>query len=239
MYDLELLIPVCSKDRYLDKFINFCQNGFINKNNNKILLNFLIGSEDESFFYHNFPKNIHVNYYKSKFNNAGSKVYDFYCNYKNFYRSKWIMKIDDDSKTNIGGLIDFLSKFDYNKDYYFTAERVFGDVNLTFTLLRESRLLDKLKKTYSDLKHEVEVSIFSNSVLKKVLNNYGKIIKRRSKINDGFSDQLFFYLVILSGVKTEILPCISCDNMLQDFLKNKLFHIHFIYKPPKFKRMML
>lgn len=149
------------------------------------------------------------------------------------------MKIDDDSKTNIGGLIDFLSKFDYNKDYYFTAERVFGDADLTFTLLREYRLLDKLKKTYSDLKHEVEVSIFSNSVLKKVLNNYGKIIKRRSKINDGFSDQLFFYLVILSGVKTEILPCISCDNMLQDFLKNKLFHIHFIYKPPKFKRMML
>lgn len=238
-YDIEIIMPISFKNEYLARFLNFCKNGLSNYINNKIFLNFLIGTEKPPATI-NLVNNIKFEFVSCDLDHPAAKVYNFYHTYKNFNRSKWLMRIDDDSKTNIGLLYNFLNHFDFKQNHYFTAERVIGDIDFTLFFMEKYDLLEKYKNLFkNDFYHEVEIAIFSNSVLEKILSNYRKIIEDRSKIEDGFTDQLFFYLAKLCTFDPKIVSKISCDNRLQEFLNNELYHIHFVYKSPRWKKMIL
>ena len=237
-YDMEIIMPISFKNKYFLRFLNFCNNGLVNFEHNKIFINFLIGTEQPQNI--NLKNNIQYEFIDSKLDHPASKVYNFYHSYKEFNRSKWLMRIDDDSKTNIGCLVQFLEHFDFKNEYYFTAEKNVGDIDFTLSFMKECNILEKYISLFkNNFKHEVEIDMFTNSVLQKILNNYKEIIEKRSKVQDGHTDQLFYYLAKLCNIDPKTISVISCENRIQEFLNNELYHVHFIYNSPRCKKMIL
>lgn len=231
MYDLEIILPICSKDYYLKRFINFCKFGLNNIGNYKVLLNFLAGDEvfPEEDLNYLIKKNIDIKMHRSRVNHPAAKVYDFYFNYDDFSKSKWIVRLDDDSCTNVSLLLEHLFHFDYKKEYYFTPpELTIGDAVIDENILKKFNLFENLK--YFGLEHEIEIAIFSNLAFANIIKNNMKIIEERSKIEDGYTDQLFCYLSKLLGIMPYALNIITCENKYHEFLINKVAHIHYIYK---------
>lgn len=225
-YDLEIILPVCSKPKYLERFKNFSKIGLINYQNYKILLNFLVGSESfpkEYFF--KFSENVEPKIITSKYDHPASKVYDFYSNYNSFNQSKWIMRIDDDSITDVSMVMDAISDVDYNKNYFFTAECVEGIIRVSKDVLKNYGLLSKLKKRFL---HEVEIAIISNNCFKNIIEKYKEILQYRSKIEDGYTDQLFCYLCKIEGIFPSELEVLTSKFNLHAFLMKKVGHIHYV-----------
>lgn len=232
-YDLEIIIPVSFKvEKYLFRFKNFCQYCIVNCNQSKILINFLIGTEQipeevEKYFSF-FPENVCVNKFTSNVDHPAAKVYDFYSRYENYGQSKWIVRLDDDSITNIDLLVNYLSSFNCEKEYYLTpTDKTVGNVRTTIELLKKYNLYDEL---YGDFNHEIELAIISNKAFKQIIQEHKQIIQERSQIQDGYTDQLFCLLSKLCGILPYPSPLLSAHSKLHEFLTNKLLHIHFIYK---------
>jgi|LakMenEpi03Aug12_release.lakeMendotaPanAssembly.Ray.scaffolds.fasta_scaffold157487_2 hypothetical protein len=225
-YDLEIILPVCAKNKYLERFKNFHKLGLINHQNYKILLNFLVGTEEfpkEYFF--KFSNNIEPKIIKSKYDHPASKVYDFYCNYTDFDKSKWIMRIDDDSITDIDIVMNSISDVDYNKNYYFTAECVEGIIKTSLDVLKKHKLFEKLKKRFH---HEVEIALLSNQCFKFIVDKYRKILLDRSTIQSGYTDQLFCYLCKIEGIFPSHLEMLTSKFNVHAFLNKKVGHIHYV-----------
>lgn len=225
-YDLEIILPVCSKEKYLERFINFFKLGLVNYQNYKILLNFLVGSENfPKDYFLKFPQNIEPNIIKSKYDHPASKVYDFYANYTDFDRSKWIMRIDDDSMTDIDFLLKSIEDVNYNNNYFFTAEQVQGIIKTSKNILQKNNLLEKLKNRFD---HEVEIALISNNCFKTIVQKHRDILLERSTMQEGYTDQLFCYLCKISGIFPSKLEILTSKFNLKDFIDKKLAHIHFI-----------
>lgn len=225
-YDLEIILPVCSKHKYLERFKNFFRLGLINHQKYNILLNFLVGSESfpkEYFF--KFPKNIEPKIIKSKYDHPASKVYEFYANYNDFNQSKWIARLDDDSITDVDLVMSSIEDVDYNKNYFFTAECVEGIIKTSLEILRKNKLLPKLKNRFS---HEVEIAIISNNCFKQIVENYREILKERSTMETGYTDQLFCYLCKISGIFPHQLESLTSKFNLNAFINKKVGHIHYV-----------
>ena len=179
-YDLEILIPVSLTGVYSARLNYFLKSGLRNVKDHKVLLNLLIGTESLPELAHNFPENVEVRKIKSDLCHPATKIYDFYSNY-NFDQSKWIMRIDDDSITDIDRIMNFLSDLDCEKHYYFVGHQCFsnGQIDIPLNILERYGKLEKLKNQVS---HEVEVAIYSNGTFKKVIEENRKEILSRSKI---------------------------------------------------------
>lgn len=226
-YDLEILTPVSLMGVYSKRLNYFLKNGLRNFKDHKILLNLLIGTESFPELEHNFPENVEVRKIKSNFCHHAAKVYDFYSNY-NFDQSKWIMRIDDDSITDIDRIMNFLFDLDCEKYYYFVGHQFLGtfnngDIEFTLNLLEKYGKLEKLK---NEVSHEIEVAIYSNGTFKKVIEENRKEILSRSKIESGYTDQLFCYLSKISGIFPSVISFLSSEPEIQRFIDGSLAHIH-------------
>jgi hypothetical protein len=226
-YDLEILTPVSLKGVYSKRLHYFLKNGLRNFRDHKVLINLLIGTESFPELEYKFPANVEVRKVKSEVCHHAAKVYDFYSNY-NFDQSKWIMRIDDDSITDIDRIVGFLSDLDCEKCYYFVGHLYNnhmsnGDIELTLGLLEKYGKLEKLKEEYS---HEVEVAIYSNGTFKKVLEENRKEILGRSKIEVGYTDQFFCFLSKICGIFPSPVSFLSSEPDIQRFIEGSLAHIH-------------
>ena len=225
-YDLEIILPVCSNTKYIERLKNFSKIGLINYQNHKILLNFLVGSESfpkEYFF--KFSENVEPRIVTSKYDHPAAKVYDFYVNYNNFDQSKWIMRIDDDSITDFSMVMNSIEDVDYNKNYFFTAELVKGIIGTSMEVLKNHQLLGKLRGRFL---HEVEIALISNGCFKTIIEQYRHILLDRSKIEAGYTDQLFCYLCKISGIFPSQLEVVTSKFNLHAFLMKKVGHIHYV-----------
>jgi hypothetical protein len=221
-YDLEFIIPVCFKPKYLERFRYFAKKGISNIENHKILINFLVGQEQMPDDFYSFADNVEVRIIKSELNHETSKLYDFYYNYKNFDQSKWIVKMDDDSFTNVDGLIRQLEIVSPNKEYYFVGQQTTGSMKVTIDILAKHNLLRKLH----DHEHEVEIAVISNEAYKNTIENYRDILKERSKIEAGYTDQLFCLLAKTLGIFPIKMRFLTASPMVNGFIREEFAHIH-------------
>ena len=221
-YDLEFIIPVCFKPKYLERFRYFAKKGILNIENHKILINFLVGQEQMPDDSYSFPDNVEVRVIESELNHETSKLYDFYYNYKNFDQSKWIVRIDDDSFTNVSGLIKQLEIINPNKEYYFIGQQTTGSMKVAIDILAKHNLLCKLY----DHQHEVEIAVISNEAYKNTIENYRDILKERSKIEAGYTDQLFCLLSKTLGIFPITMGFLTASPMVSGFIREEFVHIH-------------
>lgn len=235
-YDIEFIIPVSMKGVFAERLKYFLQKGLSNCGEYKILINFLVGTElkDAEFSYlwadfdewqNNFTKNTEVRKISSEVNHCSAKVYNFYVNYTDFGQSKWIIRMDDDSLTNVDLLMKFLNNLDPKNYYYFTAQHADGDLVVALDILKK---YNKYEKLMGEIDHEVEIAVLSNATFEKVIKENRTELTSRSTIQAGYTDQLFCYLSKITGIFPVILRMLAADPRIMQFIAGRCAHIHHI-----------
>lgn len=237
-YDLEIVMSVCSK--FGHRIEDFKKYGLVNIKNRKIKLNLLTTNEIIEDLEKNWHEQITVEVVNLPHECYTKTFHSYILNYDfENMESKWLMKIDDDSCTDIDGLLSNLEEFyDHKEPFYLAAScsrfkemGINGRENWIFGKYIEN--FGKYKKIAYNLKHEVECCIVSQTAVKKILqNNESKsLLSKRSSIEGGCIDCVFAFASALAKVYPIDCPFITHFPTLEKFslfnngIKN---HIHLI-----------
>ena len=119
-YDLEVLMPISGKGIFGGRLFHFKKYGLLNSENVKIKLILLTGTEQIPDIKEGWAENIDITTVRHFNDHPASKIYNFFAKQDpNELNADWYMRIDDDSITNVEGLMASLSEFDSSKSHYF------------------------------------------------------------------------------------------------------------------------
>ena len=231
-----VVVPVCG--RFKQRIEDFKKYGLVNTGERKVLLNLLLSNEDLSGIESGWDKNIDVNVVKSECPNYVSNIYRFYAQIDpEKIEYKWLMRVDDDSCTDIDGLASNLEEFyDWRENLYLGSSLQ----NFSITLEGKegelypeySHALGNYERISRLLKNEVECGIISASALAKILNNEqsSRLIKFRARFYGGYGDCVTALAAAMAKVHPIDCPFISHLPSLDNFslAGGILNHIHMI-----------
>lgn len=169
-YDLEVLIPVSGKGIFGGRLFHFKNYGLLNCGGIKIKLVALTGTEQIPDMKDGWNENINVTSIQHFNDHPASKIYNFFAEQDpKELNADWYMRIDDDSITNIEGLMTSLAKFDSSKSHYFATY-----LHFLWDGIIERKILADLKypqNIIEDIRHEHECCVVSHASMKKILSN--------------------------------------------------------------------
>ena len=230
-----------SQEKYIKALENFFKYGLLNIKNRRIILNVLIAEKDyDNFLKYKPPCDFKVFTFKN--DNVSEKIYTFYKENMDYISqsTRWHIQVDDDSSTDIDGLI---TKLDQIYDPSIPIHMICGalnDLNRTVkNMLIEYNFpiqeVDGLFQfTPNHWRHEWEFSIQSNSFFKKIKDStfFNDILYTLSQTKM-FSDHGLSLLALLNKI-----PIVSCRfahyaNILENFSLNggRYYHIHYLNDP--------
>ena len=235
-YDLGVVVPVCG--RFKERLEDFKRYGLVNIGERRVLLNLLLTNENIDGIESGWHKNIEVNVVKSECPCYVANIYRFYAmlDPENIgYR--WLMKVDDDSCTDIDGLVSNLDEFyDCRENFYLAAlpnqfrAALDGDEGGLYH--DYSHLLFNYRRIAPLLRNEIESSIISAAALKKILTNEASsnLIKFRSRLHGGYGDCVIAIAAAMAKVYPVDCPFVTHLPLLEDFsiVGGTLNHIHLI-----------
>lgn len=235
-YDLGIIVPVCGK--FKERLEDFKKYGLVNVRERKVLLNLLVSNESVEGIETGWHKNIDVNVVKSECPNYVSNIYKFYAGLKpDQIEYKWLMRLDDDSCTDIDGLVSNLDEFyDWKENFYLAASptefRAALEGNEGGIYPEYLHLLENYGRISRFLKNEIESGIISASALNKILANEPslRLIIFRSRLYGGYGDCVIAIAAAMAKVYPIDCPFISHLPLLENFslLGGMLNHIHMI-----------
>jgi len=240
MFDLEVLVPVSS--RFSERLEDFKKFGLINIGKRKVLLHVLVSGEYIDDVESGWPLGVDA---AVVLEDSPEYVANLYRHYTKMNpdrpRARWFMRLDDDSCTDVDGLLT-------NLDLFYSSEQPYhlGELN-NFQCARvgeEGRVYDQYKSFLgkfepisSLMKNEVECGITSSAGLSKILKNEDSLnlIRHRATLKGGFGDCVIALAAAMAGVYPVDCPFVTHIPLIQDFsifggLKN---HIHKISRVPK------
>jgi len=169
-YDLEVLMPISGKGIFGGRLFHFKKYGLLNSENVKIKLILLTGTEQIPDIKEGWAENIDITTVRHFNDHPASKIYNFFAKQDpNELNADWYMRIDDDSITNIEGLMAELSKFDVSKSNYFTTY-----LHHLWDGIIERKILADLKyppNVIEEIRHEHECCVVSHATMNKILSN--------------------------------------------------------------------
>lgn len=193
MYDLEIILPVSKRDKYGLRLKDFKKIGLLNIKDKKIILKLLIGTEPPSDFCERWLEDFDVVTVSGPSNFAAAKIYHYYSSLKpNHYKTaRWFGRIDDDSITDVSGLIDNLDlEFDHTANHYAVTCLCADQHHEEIELLKDSKYNRWVAPGAKPILHEWEACFLSQATMKSILSNQDaiKFIENRSKISHGVGD---------------------------------------------------
>lgn len=232
-YDIEIMVLVCSK--FLDRFNDFKKHGLVNIKNRKILLNLITSNdliEESEVGWH---PNIDVKIKNYNNSNYVGNFYKFYLDYElEKINSRWLMRIDDDSCTDIDNLVSNLDMFYDSESIVYMGDLAkfcepFGCLEGQ-PFFNYKKYLDEYEKIALNIKNEIECGIVSMPALKKVLTNERsrRLLQKRSELEGGYTDCVFALSAALAKVYAFDCPFITHNPSVLDFslLGGVYNHIH-------------
>lgn len=248
-YDIQFVMPICSKHErinYKQRFLDFKKYGLLNIIKSKCCVDLLIHAEDnftDEELHEGWPENVVANAILCPLDHVVSKTYFYFSSYlKEITDAKWISKIDDDSTTDVDGLMKNLENdFDYNKEYYIATDLRHDNNDIELDILRELGYDHWLK---GKVFHEWEMCIISKAAMNSILNNEisMRLMRRRAEIQRGVNDCC---LSIASRI-AKIYPIqgyfLSHESRIHEYsiVGGKFNHLHFISHdicPSKYKML--
>ncbi|MEI8270181.1 MAG: hypothetical protein WCG45_02330 [bacterium] len=213
MYDLEIIMPVdLSNEIIKRRFDDFIEWGFFNHEQLKIKLFFMASNdtkeEDLKKLENSFPENFETSSIITPYKHVSQRIIYYYSDIIKPDTAKWYMRIDEDSLTDLGSLMNNLeNEFDHTRDYY-----IVGEINREIVPI-ERKILSFLgfncfynKIQGHDLRdapaHEFEVSITSNEAVKRILNNENcqKFFQIRKEFAEGVGDHTFCLAALIEKI---------------------------------------
>jgi hypothetical protein len=233
MYDLEILIPVdLEKDFIIQRFQDFRKWGFRNTENIKIKL-WLMTSKNSrkkplDELINSWPMNFDVQCVITPNNHVSQRIMHYYVNYMKPDTARWYMRIDEDSMTNLGLLLKHLDEwFDHTRDFY-----IVGNTN-RYTHEIERNILEPLGFQHwyfgEHPEHEYEISIVSNSAIKKICENQNckEYLSLREEFAEGYGDHALCHCARMCKIYPFKVDWIRTHANLMAFSSGKyVAHIH-------------
>lgn len=235
-YDLGVIVPVCGK--FKERLEDFKKYGLVNLGEKKVLLNLLLSNEEVSGIESGWDKNIEINVVRSDCPNYISNIYRFYAHINpEKIEYKWLLRVDDDSCTDINGLVSNLEEFyDWRESFYLatspTEFRAALDGEEGTLYPEYCHLLNNYGRISRLLKNEIESGVVSASALKRILTNESssKLIKFRARLYGGYGDCVTAIAAAMAKVYPIECPFMSHLPLLDNFslTGGVLNHIHMI-----------
>jgi len=220
-YDIEILVSICKK--YEQRFRDFKKYGIINVKNKKVLVNLLVERDDKiDDLESGWHSGVDVNVVRLG-GNYVTNTFNFFVNNIDVSnpRSRWVMKCDDDSYTDIDGLIKNLEDYyDYRKPFYLGANLKYFDGGPEISFVNKYwDLMHNYKKIHRSLKHEMEACIWSIPAIKNMLENERSLalLKRRGEIEEGATDVCFAFASALIKQYPIDCPFLTFHPNINDF----------------------
>lgn len=232
-YDLEIVVPVSSK--YTDRLDDFKKYGISNIKNKSVLLTMILSGEKIEGLEKGWIEGVDARTISYESRDYASNLYRNFLEKK--CQSRWIMKIDDDSHTDISGLVD-------NLDFYYDSEEKFY---LATSLLEmghcggsEHHHAKIYKEFFGDIylkiKHELECCVISKAGFNSIFSNKKSInfIEKRCKMDGGATDVALAFAASMAKVWPVSLPFTSHLPEIENlsYFGGFLNHIHMVSRNP-------
>jgi len=240
MFDIEIAVPLCNKMKY--RINDFRRYGLVNRGSRSVLLNIILSGESIQDVEEGWPEGFEVRVIENESPNHIANLYRFYTEIDpSSPRARWLARVDDDSCTDIDGLVT-------NLDRFFGSDRPFylGDLNPFGTALdmgesgpysHYKELLGPFESIARVMHNEVECGIMSSAAVTQVLGNESSmnLLRRRSELEGGFGDCTVAIASAMAGVWPVECPFVTRHPHVHDFsllggMKN---HIHLISRTQK------
>lgn len=229
MYDIEFVIPVTFK--YNQRLIDLKKIGLLNIGEKKVLLSLLVGPENINEItdgWHDITLNIIPGTHKQE----TAKTYEYFSRIpvEDAERSRWVAKFDDDTITDVSGLVDKLDEeYDHTREYYVITE--FRPEQHKY----EDNILHKLGfnrwfNPKNVIWHELEGCVVSQASMHRILNNNTarQLMKERSQTPEGFNDYGLACAARICKIYPSDAYFMSRHPTIGDFslFGGYLYHIH-------------
>jgi hypothetical protein len=240
-YDIEIIVPFCIK--LADRIEDFKKYGIFNTSGRKVLVTAVLSNNEEiEGLEGGWHEGVDFRIRKNKCPDHVSNLYKFYADLKpEELKSRWIMRIDDDSCNDISGLIENLDMlYDWEDKCYL------GDLDyLSRALYRNEKeayleykhMLGNLERVSYLLKNEIECGIISHKGIMHMLKNTKcmNLIRQRSELRGGYGDCVLALAAALCKFHPVHCPFLSHLPLINEF---SLFgghrnHIHMISRKKK------
>jgi hypothetical protein len=236
MYDLEIMIPICSNGRFFERGNNLKKYALVNSSiNHRVLVKLLLGPDD------NFPgietgwgPGIDVSLERYPFDWPAQKIYTYYSQIDP-NRARWFAKVDDDTLTDVSGLIKNLNNdFDHDREHYLATILVTpGNEHRVDMAIWQALGFNEFNMFQS----EKEGSIISQGTMKRILETpmAKKVMVERAKHPGGYGD----VALALAARVAKIYPTKAWFLCEQPYFHRfslwggYLNHLHFTYATPE------
>ena len=235
LYDIEIILPVCR--RYSNRVKDFKRYGLLNTSGRKVLVNIIVSDEDFEGLEEGWPEGVEVRVKNYENPHHVSNIYRFYADLKKSeLNSKWLMRVDDDSCTDVGGLLSNLELlYDWEAPFYLGDMTVFGRVlegHEGHVYNDYKHLLGDLEVVAPYLSNEIECGIISKGAMERILGDDRcvRLIRQRSQLKGGYGDCVTALAATMVKVPPVQCPFLSHLPRIAEFslFGGHLNHIHAI-----------
>ena len=237
MYDLEIACPADANVKHiLDRFTDFKKWGFLNIGNTKIKLYLLASSDNnELLLISGWPEGVDVEVIITPYKHVAQRNYYYYHKIIKPDTANWYIRLDEDSMTDIGGLMKTLDKFfDPERDYHIAGTVHIESDETEMTVLKALGYSSWFTHESNYPPHEHEISITSNAAIKRIFSNRAtqKYFKLRLEFASGPGDQGLCYCARMSKIHPYQSNFLTHEPNICQFsiFGGPYHHIHWISK---------
>jgi hypothetical protein len=239
MYDLEIMIPAELNNPTLSqRFKDYKKYGLLNTANVQIKLIFAASHNNKIVqldeLCSGWPENIHAEYLLTPYTQVAQRIHYYYTDYMQPNTADWYIRMDEDSMTDICGLMENLYEmFDPEMLFYITGE-LRREKSFPEGPILENMGYGRMYKFDLDSfpPHEHEASIVSRKAIERILNNQDSmtLLNIRKEISDGPGDHGLCLAAQLAKVYPYSVGFMTCEPKLHYFSNYGGFinHIHHI-----------
>ncbi len=234
MFDLEVLVPVHPEGRWLERLEAFRRFGLLNIGQARVRVVLLAGTFALSTQGWDGIEQVVV--LNSESNHPARKIYAAYyaMTLGHIRGARWFLRVDDDSTTDVGGLLAHLDRSCSWREPHHLAGHLCSDVHPVYEgMLREvgaERLLREDGQALAG--HEWEASVTSQAAMLRALSypQARELLCRVCDYEGGFGDQCLALCCRLAGFFPASVPFLSPFDRLDQLSLwgGSLFHIHYL-----------
>lgn len=235
MFDFEIVIASSKiNTKYKNRLEEFKKFGLINHNNKKIHISLLLGPGEYDEV-DNWPDAFIVEVFQCKSHDAAAKISEYYGSIlpNVRFKSRWYLKADDDSITDINSLSQHLENFDINESPLYLCAYLNANLDRQEHELINSNQLSYLINTpNAKIWHEWECSVLNYISIEKIINSKLclELFLKRALMTRGSSDQTLGIVCRLLNIPPLDVFFLKKDPLILHFSTcfGKISHIHYI-----------
>ncbi len=234
IYDLDVLLPVSANGKYAERMKAFQRFGLLNNSRASIRITLLIGTEDAELFAEGW--HCPVRMVSSQHHHPAAKIYDFYAraDAEEADMARWLIRVDDDSVTDVDGLIQWLDAcYDWRECHYLMTGVVF-DCHPVYREALANLGYDHLLRpsVVGSGAHEFESALLSQTMMRRILRHPDsrRLFAACAEFEGGYGDHVLPIAARIVGftpAQSEVLWCYPELGKFSIF-GGDFYHIHFL-----------